>query len=688
MTKQTLTKTKQSLTGEIQFILFLYLVIMFFLPQAIFSNINYYGMASTTANTANINFPYTASTNANNILVFTASFKAYVKITNVQYAGKSFTYVTGTANSITAYPIEGELWYLQNPAAGPNNITVTVSAVAASAMGVAEYDGVSSIGAIGVSNNANVTQQALTTTVTTTQQNSVISGMYAERFNLAMTFSSAANERWDIQNTTNYLRGAGHDVSCTAAGQYSINYYSNRISSGSVMLELELKEALSPTSTSTVSPTSTPNLTKTITSTNTPTCTITDSQTYTITPTRTSTNSQTSTGTATFTNTPTLTETYSPTLSQTSTLTMSATHTWTATASNTPTETITPTSSETQTPTASATLTVTNTSTPTRTPTSTPTSTSTSTATGSQTSTESATFTATGTKTETQTASATSTAQSATMTPTATSNTETITESATETETQSESATSIATNVTQTETATVSSTINVQSSKTATTTQTPTINTATFTVTPAITSTPTFTSTQTTTAGNIIQIVIYDTTGQIIRTLSETKDTIAPNNFSFSESPFIADGSNVLDIIDNSGNIIGVWNGRNDNGNMVYPGTYRVKVTINSSNYIIKDITVVAEDLLASAQVQVRYSSNNIMFFINANARWGKVKIYNISAELIKIIYPASGAGNAVWDITTSGGKKVSKGLYVAVIELTNPDTGAAIHKLTKLAVH
>jgi len=186
---------------------------------------------------------------------------------------------------------------------------------------------------------------------------------------------------------------------------------------------------------------------------------------------------------------------------------------------------------------------------------------------------------------------------------------------------------------------------------------------------------------------NTVQIVIYDSTGQIVRTLPTTKDTDIVHNFTFSESPFIADGSSLLNIIDMNGNIIGQWNGRDDNGNMVYPGTYRVKVTTNNEYFVIEDIAVVAEDSLEAAVVQVRYSKDSIEFFIGAQAYWQKVKIYNIDGELIKTLYPADGATSAVWDMTTAGGARSSNGIYIAVIELKNTTTGNSVRRIAKLAV-
>ena len=483
----------------------------------------------------------------------------------------------------------------------------------------------------------------------------------------------------------------------------------------------------SPVDTSTNTPTATPTWTETDTPTETGTDTPTNTQTWTPTDTLTSTATNTPVGTST--NTPTATPTWTPTISptgtdtptSTGTDTPTATPTWTPTDSPTETVTNTPPGTYTSTPTSTPTPTWTCTDTPTETgtdtstetPTWTPTGTPTGTSTGTPSDTP--TYTQTGTATNTTTYTPTSTATwTGTDTPTATqtyttTSSQTITPTLTITYTDTSTTTWTMTNThtgtpTITLTSTYTSTYTQTSSETSTQTNTGTYtstytrtitvtptNSATSTNTPSIsptpTITPTFTETPATLQGNnTVQIIIYDSTGQIVRILPETKDTIIIHGFSFSQSPFIADGSSVLDITDANGNIIGVWNGRDDNGNMVFPGTYRVQVVTNNTYFVINNIAVITEDSLATAVVKVHYSNNSIEFF-GVDAVWEKVKIYDIDAELIKILYPAPGMNSATWDMTTVSGAKASSGIYIAVVELNNKTTGATVHKLVKVAV-
>jgi flagellar hook assembly protein FlgD len=115
------------------------------------------------------------------------------------------------------------------------------------------------------------------------------------------------------------------------------------------------------TNTATVTSTQTPTNTPTITATNTVTNTITNTDTATL------TNTQTNTATVTSTETPTNTVTVTPTNTQTSTATNTDTQTMTNTATNT--ATVTPTRTFTSTPTNTSTATPTNTATVTFTPT-------------------------------------------------------------------------------------------------------------------------------------------------------------------------------------------------------------------------------------------------------------------------------------------------------------------------------
>jgi hypothetical protein len=171
------------------------------------------------------------------------------------------------------------------------------------------------------------------------------------------------------------------------------------------------------TFTPTVSPTTTNTntLTATPTSTDTPTVTATNTPTFTLTTTFTFTETYTATATNTWTLTPTSTFTFTVT----STPTATATPTLTFTFTNTPTPTPTPTPTNSFTVTGTPTVTATNTSTFTLTPTFTSTSTYTPTATGTWTQTPTSTFTFTVTSTRTATATHTLTFTS-TNTPTST----------------------------------------------------------------------------------------------------------------------------------------------------------------------------------------------------------------------------------------------------------------------------
>jgi hypothetical protein len=296
----------------------------------------------------------------------------------------------------------------------------------------------------------------------------------------------------------------------------------------------------SPTPSSTSSPTWTPTATPSDSPSTTPTATQTSTATPSSSPTPSSTSSPTWTPTATPSDSATCTPSATPTWTATPTFSPTPTPTWT------PTRTASPSATPTGTPTATPTWTPTCTASPSATPTGTPTATKTVTPTWTPSPTASPTFTATETATPTSTWTQTSTwSPTSTATPSRTAS-PTVTQTYTATPTHSPSPTASAT---------------------------PTI-TWTFTVSPTASPTP-----LPETYG--LFVGIYNSAGELVRTLYNGQAQFASPQFSPSASAFIPGSSPLalqfLGQFPGSNSQLS-WNGLNNQGQDVIPGIYTIKV--------------------------------------------------------------------------------------------------------------
>lgn len=389
----------------------------------------------------------------------------------------------------------------------------------------------------------------------------------------------------------------------------------------------------SPTSTftRTVTPTDTPTFTQTVTRTDTPTVTATPTDTPTFT--QTATRTDTPTFTLTWTDSPTqspgpsptstFTRTATPTVTATPTLTLTATPTFTRTASPTQTATDTLTS----TPTDSPTITQTSTESPVNSPTSTP------------------TYTATPSITLTSTRSSTP------------SHTPTATPSATRTSSPTASITFTATpTATPTFTATPTATASI------TFTHSPTA-TPTFTATPSHTHTPTATASPTITLTPIpepfhLSLTLYNTAGEVVRHIYDGPAQSQPSSL---ETSYLSGGANgglaIAIQIDgiNSVNLPPplIWNGDNDNGQIIDNGTYYFKLDVVDS---FGKTTA----LVKTVQVLGNIGGNSLAIFNSAGELVRNVQLNSLPSRLVDFdVQAQAGAGDG-GDGSVVGGLKLS----------------------------
>ena len=443
------------------------------------------------------------------------------------------------------------------------------------------------------------------------------------------------------------------------------------------------------TRTETLSPTQTVTTLDTSTNTSTITPTFSRSPTVTQTPTQTITTLDTKTFTPTGTTTPTCTSSYSATATSTAspTATLSRTETQTSTSTITTLDTATDTS----------TVTLTSTQTPTRTRSASPTVTSSGTLTAS--STPSATVSPSATGTSSVTASSTETPQdsptssstatpSRSVTPTSSASpTATLTATASASSTASASLTASPT-VTLSVTASASSTGTPSPSASATTTASPT-RSLTSTDSPTPSPSPTASPTPVP-LPNYLRLLIYNSAGELVRTLYEGQAQFQAGSLLLSASTLAAPG--MLDVFfpgalsdGNGGSRRGdlQWDLRNDASQSVRGGVYTLKAEVRDPFGSISTLT---------AQVQVL-----------PPPQMASLVIYNSAGEAVRHLMVPSGAftdldqpdlqsgrvgfrvkgGGSLqawldWDGNTDVGQPLSSGVYMVVFNSAS-STGAPI---------
>ena len=218
-------------------------------------------------------------------------------------------------------------------------------------------------------------------------------------------------------------------------------------------------------------------------------------------------------------------------------------------------------------------------------------------------------------------------------------------------------------------------------------------STPTFTITATWSITATFTISPTPLGVNKVEISIYDANGEVVRKLADGRSNTIVHFIGYSSNPYMVNGSNLLIIRDTLGQQIGSWDGDNSGGTSVYSGTYTVHVetTDNAGNKYVLDtpIDVLTSNSLLVNNLTVRYLPGAVRIVADlSNAQWAEVKIYNINSELVKRfrVEPAN-ALDITWDTKTTSGQKAARGIYVAVIEIKDANTGYIGRRMEKIAL-
>jgi hypothetical protein len=138
-----------------------------------------------------------------------------------------------------------------------------------------------------------------------------------------------------------------------------------------------------------------------------------------------------------------------------------------------------------------------------------------------------------------------------------------------------------------------------------------------------------------------------------------------------------------------------VWDGTNENGSYVQNGQYFIEINATNGNAgettITKEVTV-SSRLTTTGLGTVTAWPNLIngtngswvtQFHSNsAMALTLKVSIYTVAGELIKVVEGPDGTNEANWD--ASG---MASGVYIALVELSNPNGGFMGRQTLRLVV-
>lgn len=484
-----------------------------------------------------------------------------------------------------------------------------------------------------------------------------------------------------------------------------------------------------PTNTNTNTPTRTP--TNTPTNTNTPTFTYTPTNTFTNNPTWTPTNTFTETPTRTPTNSPTMT--FTPTNTNTPTYTFTPTNTRTNTPVYTPTYTNTPTFTWTPTNTWTNTFTFTATSTPTRTNTPTytytPTNTNTNTNTWTATFTFTATYTATATNTPTSTFTATNTP---TCTPTKLPFPFTLRVGI-----YNQAGELVKEIINSPVTALVGS-VNLLSNGAETTALLS--GAGAQLVFPGVETPSSFGTGSTIIDWNAtneaqqdigsgiyylkieqrdyynhinvrtmplnvvalqeyVEMSIYNTSGELVRRIRHD-GTPAAGTLDLKVASTLAPEKGAVISFGSSPSENFVWDGKNDMGKMVTPGTYEIQLELvnaeGKSEVAAKSVVVLGQETQFLKSVKAfpnpcsREKAGAIMAFAWDSAAEGTVRIFiiNIKGEKTRELIARLSYGSAAWDLKNDQGSKVAPGVYVAIFEAASDEGGLNTAKVKIAVLH
>lgn len=124
------------------------------------------------------------------------------------------------------------------------------------------------------------------------------------------------------------------------------------------------------------------------------------------------------------------------------------------------------------------------------------------------------------------------------------------------------------------------------------------------------------------------------------------------------------------------------WNGVGADGDVVSTGDYIVKAQVtqgSSTSTLSKVLTVILQqqNLLGSVRVYPM-PATNVLYFDLTQVTQGlgvEIRVWNVAGQLVRTLYETSGPqAKIAWNLTTTGGKDLSNGIYFAALTTQSSD--------------
>lgn len=195
------------------------------------------------------------------------------------------------------------------------------------------------------------------------------------------------------------------------------------------------------------------------------------------------------------------------------------------------------------------------------------------------------------------------------------------------------------------------------------------------------------------------KVTIYNSAGEIVKVFEKQVSSSVSTMLSVQDTALVGDNSSTIIISYAPGEYF-EWDGKNEQGELVANGVYEIKAEQKfETGYIsvaVKSITIF-KDRAPDTIENLKISPNPYVFVkggpgivrITWNSAYSgtvSFKVYNASGEMINRFSKDISAGFAEWVPFTTGGYKVSSGVYILVVEAVR-DTGVRERKIEKIAV-
>ncbi len=197
-----------------------------------------------------------------------------------------------------------------------------------------------------------------------------------------------------------------------------------------------------------------------------------------------------------------------------------------------------------------------------------------------------------------------------------------------------------------------------------------------------------------------VTVTIYNSTGEVVRTLYNTV-----TDWNYSQTMNMTLNANVIQpggrgpgaavlqmVILNSGaSVTLIWDGTNNQGTLVTPGTYRVQCEWNNGEgqgNIIRPVIVMGAGVsgTVAAEPNILQSGQTLTTTFNAagipNAWAVNVKIYTIAGQLVASRDGEPGTATVPW-----AANGMASGLYIAAVQVQDSNGGVLQNQMLKVLV-